>query len=293
MTENKQRIIALSATVPTSVTISAFCVVGENVVLEEGVILGVGCVLANGVKVGANSCLGNYVTVGEGALLGEQVQIGDHTTIYPETELGGYCFIGSSASLGRAPRPAATSTVKIQEDLPHLVMGVGSTVGCSAVLYAGTTYGDQVFVGDGAMVRERCIVGNNVIIGSGVAVENDTHIGAFTKIQTGSYITAYMEIEERVFIAPMVTSTNDNFMGRTEKRFGLLKGPTIQRGARVGGGSILLPGVKVARETFIAAGALVTKDTIEKRVVIGIPAKDLREVPEEELLPENLNIPVR
>lgn len=282
---NKQSIIASSATVCVSVSISAFCVVGENVVIEEGVILGVGCVLANGVKVGANSRLGNYVTIGEGAILGEQVRIGDHTTIYPETELRRGCFIGSSASLGRVPRPAVTSTVKIQKDLPHLVIGAGSIVGCSAVLYAGTTYGDQVFIGDGAMVRERCIVGNNVIIGSGVAVENDTRIGAFTKIQTGSYITAYMEIEERVFIAPMVTMTNDNFMGRTEKRFELLKGPTIQRGARVGGGSILLPGVKVAGETFIAAGALVTKDTTEKRVVLGFPAKDFREVPEEELLP--------
>jgi acetyltransferase-like isoleucine patch superfamily enzyme len=164
-------------------------------------------------------------------------------------------------------------------------MGNGFTVGCSAVLYAGTSYADAAFVGDGAVVRERCSIGQNVVIGSGVAVENDTKIGSFTKIQTGSYITAYMEIEERVFIAPMVTTTNDNYMGRTEKRFKSIKGPTIQRGARIGGGVILLPGVKVAPETFVAAGALVTKDTTKKRVLKGFPAKDLREVPEEELLP--------
>ncbi len=93
-----------------------------------------------------------------------------------------------------------------------------------------------------------------------------------------------MEIEEKVFIAPMVTTTNDNFMGRTEKRFKLVKGPTICRGARVGGGSILLPGVKVAAETFVAAGALVTKDTVSKRVIKGFPAREIREVPAEELL---------
>jgi acetyltransferase-like isoleucine patch superfamily enzyme len=202
-----------------------------------------------------------------------------------QAELGEDGFIGSGSSIGRFPKAAATSTVKAQADLPPLKMEDGFTIGCSVVLYAGTTYGAKVFLGDGAMVRERCQIGQNVVIGSGVAVENDTRIGAFTKIQTGSYITAYMEIEERVFIAPMVTTTNDNYMGRTEKRFKSIKGASIGRGARVGGASILLPGIRIAPETFIAAGALVTKDTTEKRVVKGFPAKDLREVPEEELLP--------
>jgi len=248
------------------------------------VVLGAGCVLADGVAVGAGSHFGNYVTVGAGAVIGAGVQIGDHTTIYPKTLLGDGCFVGSNSSLGRAPRPAATSTVKVEADLPPLRLGAGCTVGCSAVLYAGTSYGDKVLVGDGAMVRERCTIGDNVIIGSGVAVENDTRIGAFTKIQTGSYITAYMDIEERVFIAPMVTTTNDNFMGRTEKRFKLVKGATIGRGARVGGGSILLPGIKIAPETFVAAGALVTKDTPQGKVVKGFPAREVRDVPPEELL---------
>ena len=278
------RMIASSATVPDSVTVGPFCVIGENAVLGENVVLGVGCVLGDGARVGAGSELGNYVCIGVAGKLGLRVRIGDHTTIYPQVELGDDGFIGSNSSIGRLPKAAATSTVKAQADLPPLRMGNGFTVGCSTVLYAGTSYADAAFVGDGAVVRERCTIGQNVVIGSGVGVENDTKIGAFTKIQTGSYITAYMEIEERVFIAPMVTTTNDNFMGRTEKRFESIKGPTIQRGARIGGGAILLPGINVAPETFVAAGAVVTKDTTEKRVIKGFPAKDLREVSEEELL---------
>lgn len=280
---NKQ-IIASSATVPSSVTLGPFCVIEEKVVIGENVVLGVGCVLSEGVQVGAGSVLGNYVSIGAGSELGLRTRIGDHTAIYPQVKLGDDGFIGSNSSIGRLPKAAATSTVKAQADLPPLIMGDGFIVGCSAVLYAGTGYAEQVFVGDGAVVRERCTIGGHVVIGSGVGVENDTKIGAFTKIQTGSYITAYMEIEERVFIAPMVTTTNDNFMGRTEKRFKSIKGPTIRRGARIGGGVILLPGVDVAPETFVAAGALVTKDTAEKRVLKGFPAKDVREVPEEELL---------
>ncbi len=278
------RIIASSASIPISASIAPFCVIGENVVLEENVVLGVGCVLGDGSKVGEGSVLGNYVSIGVEGRLGARTRIGDHTTIYAQVELGEDGFIGSNSSIGRLPKAAATSTVKAQADLPPLRMGNGFTVGCSAVLYAGTSYADAAFIGDGAVVRERCSIGQNVVIGSGVAVENDTKIGSFTKIQTGSYITAYMEIEERVFIAPMVTTTNDNYMGRTEKRFKSIKGATIQRGARIGGGAILLPGINVAPETFVAAGALITKDTTAKRVLKGFPAKDLRAVPEEELL---------
>jgi UDP-3-O-[3-hydroxymyristoyl] glucosamine N-acyltransferase len=80
-------------------------------------------------------------------------------------------------------------------------------------------------------------VGDGTVIGRGVTVENDTTIGSRTKIQTGAYITAYVTIEDDVFIAPMVVTTNDNFMGRTEARFEHLKGCTIRKGARVGGGS--------------------------------------------------------
>jgi len=304
VTKNINRLfISAEATIPDSVILGPFCVIGEGVTLGENVVLGAGCILSDGATIGTGTVLGHHVTVDHGVVLGDECQIGshvsvgawakvgartkvgDHTTIYPQVDLGEDGFIGSNSSIGRLPKAAATSTVKAHADLPALRIGKGYTAGCSVVLYSGTSYGDQVFIGDGALVRERCTIGQNVVIGSGVAVENDTRIGEFTKIQTGSYITAYMEIEDHVFIAPMVTTTNDNFMGRTEKRFKYIKGAHIGRGARVGGASILLPGVEIAPETFVAAGALVTKDTTEKRVMIGFPARDVRQVPDEELLP--------
>jgi acetyltransferase-like isoleucine patch superfamily enzyme len=105
-----------------------------------------------------------------------------------------------------------------------------------------------------------------------------------TKIQADAYITAYSTLEEHVFIAPCVVTTNDNWMGRTEKRFGKVKGPTIRRGARVGGGAILCPAVEIGEEALVGAGAVVTKDVPPRTVVVGNPARVLREVPEDELL---------
>ncbi|MEW5961160.1 MAG: acyltransferase, partial [Chloroflexota bacterium] len=124
----------------------------------------------------------------------------------------------------------------------------------------------------------------HVIIGRGMAVENRVTIGSYAKIQTGAYITAYTTIEDQVFIAPMVATTNDNFMGRTRERFKHIKGPTIKKGARVGGGAILLPGITIAEEAFIAAGSLVTKDTEPAMVYKGLPAKPASPVPPAEIL---------
>jgi acetyltransferase-like isoleucine patch superfamily enzyme len=127
-------------------------------------------------------------------------------------------------------------------------------------------------------------LGDDVVIGRGALVENDTTIGALTRIQAEAYITAYSTLEDNVFVAPCVVTTNDNFMGRTEKRLELLKGPTVRRGARVGGGAILCPGVEVGAEAFVGAGAVVTKDVPPRMVVVGSPARVIREVPADELL---------
>ena len=141
-----------------------------------------------------------------------------------------------------------------------------------------------MIVGDQACVRERCEVGDDVVIGRGALVENDTTIGALTKIQAEAYITAYSTLEEEVFIAPCVITTNDNFMGRTEKRHALREGPTIRRGARVGGGAVLLPGIEIGEEAFVGAGAVVVRDVPPRAVVVGNPARQIREVPDDELL---------
>jgi len=157
-------------------------------------------------------------------------------------------------------------------------------ISTGAVVYRGATLGAGCILGDYAGVRERCALGDGVVVGRGTVVENDTVIGDHTKIQTSAYITAYMTIEDHCFIAPCVHTTNDNFMGRTEKRHALIRGATIRRGARVGGGAVLCPGIEIGEEAFIAAGAVVTKDAPARKVLMGVPARVVRDVPEEELL---------
>jgi acetyltransferase-like isoleucine patch superfamily enzyme len=210
-------------------------------------------------------------------------EVGDNVVIYPGTVIGDGCRFADGAVVGKQPTLSARSTAR-REELPPLELGAGSVVSTGAIVFAGTTIGARVIVGDQACIRERCVIGDDVVVGRGSLVENDTTIGAFTKIQADAYITAYSTLEDNVFIAPCVVTTNDNYMGRTEERRALVRGPTIRRGARVGGGAILLPGIEIGEEAFVGAGAVVLEDVPPRTVVVGNPARPLREVPDDELL---------
>jgi len=210
-------------------------------------------------------------------------EIAETAIVFPGTVIGEGCKILDHAVVGKQPTLSPRSTAK-REDLPPLELGAGTIVSTGAVVFAGTTVGERVIVGDQSCIRERCSIGDDVVLGRGSFVENDTSVGALTKIQAHAYITAYSTLEDNVFIAPCVITTNDNFMGRTEKRHALMRGPTIRRGARVGGGAVLLPGVEIGEEAFIGAGAVVVRDVEPRTLMVGNPARRLRDVPDEELL---------
>jgi UDP-2-acetamido-3-amino-2,3-dideoxy-glucuronate N-acetyltransferase len=212
-------------------------------------------------------------------------EAGENVVVYPGTAIGDGCRIGDNVVLGKQPALSPRSTAK-REELPPLELGEGTIVSTGSVVFAGTTIGARVILGDQSCVRERCVLGDDVVVGRGSLVENDTTIGARTKIQANAYVTAYSILEVDVFIAPGVVTTNDNFMGRTEQRHALRKGPTIRRGARIGGGAVLLPGIEVGEEAFVGAGAVVVRNVPPRALVVGNPARQIRDVPDEELLPD-------
>jgi acetyltransferase-like isoleucine patch superfamily enzyme len=202
--------------------------------------------------------------------------------VYEGTVLGEGVRVLEHAVVGKQPSLGARSTAK-REPLPPTVIGEGTIVSTGAIVFAGSQIGARCIVGDQSCIRERVSLGDDSILGRGSLIENDTTVGAGSRIQADAYVTAYSTLEEDVFVAPCVVTTNDNFMGRTEKRKELMKGPTIRRGARIGGGAILCPGIEVGEEAFVGAGAVVTKDVPPRVVVVGSPARVLRPVDPAEL----------
>ena len=119
------------------------------------------------------------------------------------------------------------------------------------------------------------MVGAGTLVGRGSAVDNDVVIGARVRIQTDVYLTAFSVVEDDVFVGPGACTTNDDTMARHGPEYAL-RGATLRRACRVGGGAVLCPGVEIGEEAFVAAGAVVTRDVPPRAVVMGVPARRRR-----------------
>ena len=223
-----------------------------------------------------------------GLLLGEEVtlpptaEVGGNVVIHEGTVIGGDARIQDGAIVGKPVALGALSTAP-RDQPPAAEIGAGATICAGAVVVAGARIGDGAMVGDQAHVRERAEVGEGSVVGRGSAVDNDVTIGAHVRIQTGCYITAFSEIENDVFVAPGVTLTNDHTMGRHGPDH-QLRGAVLRRACRVGGGAVIAPGVEIGEEAFVAAGAVVVRDVAARAVVMGVPARQVRDVGSEDLL---------
>jgi acetyltransferase-like isoleucine patch superfamily enzyme len=220
--------------------------------------------------------------LGEGVSVGEDVAFGAYVVVHDGTVIGAGASIEDHAVLGKRPRLARHSRAAGVEAGP-LTVGEGASIGAGAVVFAGADIGADAIVGDQVFVRERASVGEGSVIGRGSVVDNDVAVGARVRVQTNVYLTAFTVVEDDVFIGPGAITSNDNTMGRHGAEMSL-RGATLRRACRVGAGAVLLPGVEIGEEAFVAAGAVVTADVAARTLVIGVPARVAREVPPEDLL---------
>ena len=131
-----------------------------------------------------------------------------------------------------------------------------------------------------AQVREGARIGARCIVGKGAYVDLDVTIGDNVKVQNGVYVYHGVTVEDGVFLGPGAILTNDK-LPRAINPDGTLKSdadwevsPTvIRRGASIGAGAVILPGVTVGEFAMVGAGAVVTGDVPAHGLVYGNPAR--------------------
>jgi acetyltransferase-like isoleucine patch superfamily enzyme len=236
------------------------------------------------VKRKAGSQIGSNVSLSPDTVLGEDVMIGNNVTIYSQVHIGDGSRILDGAVIGRLPIPAGTTTRPVTEGYRPLIIGERCVIGCNTVLYTGITLGNHVLVADLASIREGCEIGDSVVVGRGAMVLYDARIAARTRIQDQVHIAGNTVIESDVFIGMGVMTANDNDVYLT--RFGLkpldLRGPVIRCFSVVGVNATILPGVEIGMGALVAAGAVVTRDVRAWSVVAGVPARNVRHIPDEQ-----------
>lgn len=222
--------------------------------------------------------------VEDGARVGAGVSLAETAVVLAGAEVGDRCVIEDLAVLGKRPRlREGSSAAAAALELGPLVLEDGVTVCAGAVLYAGARIRAGAIIGDQSQVRERAVIGERSVVGRGSVVDFGAVVGARVSIQTNVYVTAGTVVEDDVFIGPGALTTNDDTMGRHPRGEGL-SAAVLRRACRIGGGAVLVPGVEVGEEAFVAAGAVVTRDVPPRAVVMGNPARVVRKVPDEDLL---------
>ncbi len=242
------------------------CSVAPDAEIGEGTTLGEFCVIEAGVSIGCGCRFGHGVQILADTVIGDEVQIDGPTVI------------------GKRPMRAKRSAFKHSTEQPPTRIGTGSLIGTHVVIYRGASLGEHVLVADSASVREDVTIGDYTIVGRNVTVENMCQVGRKCKLETACYITAHSVIEDFCFVAPMVSTSNDNFVGRTEERFEQFKGITMRRGSRVGVAAVIRPGIEIGEDALVGAGAVVTKDVPPNIVVVGVPAGPFGQTPPEQRL---------
>jgi len=134
-----------------------------------------------------------------------------------------------------------------------------------------------------------CSVGDGTMIGPFVEVQRGVHIGERCKIQSHSFICEGVKIDDEVFIGHGVMFTNDRWPraagldGRVKDGGDwVLEETYVGKGASIGSGAVILPGLRIGSRCLVAAGAVVTKDVPDFALVVGSPARHVADVRDRE-----------
>lgn len=192
--------------------------------------------------------------------------------IYPGVHLGRQTIVGDFVLIGvllRDRQPGELET--------HI--GAGAIIRSHTVIYSGNVIGKNFQTGHGVMIRELNEIGDDVSVGTHSVIEHHVKIGNHVRIHSNAFIPEYSVIEEGAWIGPNVVFTNALYPLSPNAK-ATLKGPRIMPGAKIGANATLLPGIVIGRNALVGAGAVVVDDVPDDKVVVGNPARVVKDVSE-------------
>jgi acetyltransferase-like isoleucine patch superfamily enzyme len=140
-----------------------------------------------------------------------------------------------------------------------------------------TTIPESTNIWQYCVVLPGAIIGEHCNICSHCFIENDVKIGNNVTVKCGVQIWDGIELEDNVLVGANVTFTNDMYPRSKNKDWKLLR-TKVCKGATIGAGSVILPGVIIGEKAFVAAGSVVTKDVPAGELWMGSPASFCRKV---------------
>jgi len=206
------------------------------------------------VRIGRNVSFGKNVRIGDDSIIYDNVRIRDNVAIYPK------CIIGFKNFGDKSKK--------------ETIIGKNSVIRTGSILYADSRFGDSFITGNYVVVREKSIFGNYCSLGTLSQVEGYIKVGDYSRFHTNVHLCQKAKIGDYVWIFPYTVLTNDLHppCGKC------LEGPTIDDFAVIATHCVILPKVKIGKNSLVGAMSLVANDVAENTVVVGIPAKPVGKV---------------
>jgi UDP-2-acetamido-3-amino-2,3-dideoxy-glucuronate N-acetyltransferase len=145
----------------------------------------------------------------------------------------------------------------------------------------------DVDLGEGVVIHAftnlyGCRIGDETRVGTFVEIQGGAVVGARCKIQSHTFICDGVTIGDEVFVGHGVVFINDRRPAaavdggrmQTAEDWELLR-TSVQDGATIGSGAVILGGVTVGAGAMVGAGAVVARDVPPGATVAGVPAAAL------------------
>jgi len=193
---------------------------------------------------------------------------GDTAIIYPGVVWGGAYTLGPFVIVGQAPRGHQPGDLATR-------IGAGAYINSHTVIYAGNIIGTNLRVGHGVLIREQNEIGDDVSIGSGSNVEHHVRIGNRVRLHSNVFVPELSVLEDDCWLGPNVVVTNARYPATPTTKEELV-GVYIEKRAKIGANTTILPGVRIGTDALVGAGAVVTVDVPPGAVVAGNPARVIK-----------------
>lgn len=239
-------------------------------------------------EIGKDVEIGYGAIIRENAVIEEGVKIGAYTIVYSDAIVRSDAIIGSHCVVGHPSKKEligidrSFDSPKLKDLIirdPATVVGEKSVIRSGSVIYAHTNLGKRLNTGHHTIIREHTDLGESCLVGSHAVLNGYSTIGERTRINTSCALPQSMRIGKGVFVAPMVSFSDNERVILGEGN----SGPIIEDFVRIGISAKILSDITVGRGALVGAGAVVTRDVPQRAVVYGTPAQIRRYLREEEL----------
>jgi acetyltransferase-like isoleucine patch superfamily enzyme len=206
---------------------------------------------------------GNY-SISKFAEIGKNVRIGQNTIINDHVIIGDNSIICENCIIGE---PGENSYDYDNYQNPQTLIGANSLIRSGSVIYSDSKFGEGFKTGNMVSIRERSVFGKKCIVGTQSDIQGDVVFGDYCRLNSHVQVASKSKFGNFIFIYPFVVFANDPHPPSNN-----LIGVSVGDFSQIAAAAVILPGVRIGKQSLIGANSVVNKNVGDFELHTGNPA---------------------